>query len=79
MYLGYDKNAWLQCAAKKHGEWEYMCPKERPSGGYVLLVEVEGQVLPVGSRTRRTAMGVEDAVKIRAWSSEHISWDFIEV
>ncbi|PVH93665.1 hypothetical protein DM02DRAFT_541080 [Periconia macrospinosa] len=87
MYLGYDSHAWLQCQAKSHGEREYLAPRERPSGGFVLLVLVEGHVLPVGVRTRRKsgkwdASGsevMEEGVKIREWRAEAISWDFVEV
>ncbi|CAI6244746.1 unnamed protein product [Periconia digitata] len=76
MYLGYDDHAWLQCTARKHGEREWVCPRERPSGGWVLLVVLEGGcALPIGVRRREGDVGV----KIRRWNSGGITWDFMQV
>lgn len=66
-------------------ERETFWVKERPSGGFALLVYVRGFVLPIGVRRKRImggdGMGEDEVVgvKIREWSSEGISWDFVEV
>ncbi|USP74128.1 hypothetical protein yc1106_01402 [Curvularia clavata] len=78
-YLGYDKEGWLRCAVKWHQDWEYICARKRPDGGYIPLVLVEMQLLPLGVRIEETKDGAEDKVKIRNWDSEGIVWDFIEV
>lgn len=75
MYLGYDEAGWLCCASYKHSEQEYVCPRKRPEGGYVLLVLVEKEPSPIGVRSTDTV----DQIKIRDWKSESIMWDFIEI
>lgn len=78
-YLGYDNRGWLRCAVDKHNDWEYICPRKRPEGGYVLLVLVKEELLPLGVHTEETENGVGQRVKIAKWNSEGIVWDFTEV
>jgi hypothetical protein len=51
----------------------------RPDGGFVLLVLVEQELLPLGSCTEESENGVEQKVKIMDWLSDGIVWDFVEV
>ncbi|XP_014557167.1 hypothetical protein COCVIDRAFT_97711 [Bipolaris victoriae FI3] len=78
-YMGYDSRGWIRCAVDKHNDWEYICVRKRPEGGYVLLVLVENKLLPMGVCSQETGGVVRQRVKIRDWNSEGIVWDFIEV
>jgi hypothetical protein len=79
MYLGYDERGWLRCSVHKHYDWEYICPRKHPEGGYVLLVLVKGELLPLGAHSKNIENVVEQKVKIGDWKSDGIAWDFIEV
>ena len=78
-FLGYDQHGYLRCLVDHHKDWEYICPRKRPEGGYVLLVLVKEELLPLGVQTQETENGAEQKVKIVKWDSEGIVWDFIEV
>jgi hypothetical protein len=79
MYLGYDGQRWLQCTARKHDAWEYMCARKRPEGGYVLLVLVRWSLIPLGVYENEKEGGMELRVKIADWKADGIAWDFVEV
>jgi hypothetical protein len=79
MYLGYDDKQWLQCTAKKHDDWEYVCARQRPDGGYVLLVLVQWSLTPLGVYENEKEGGMEFRVKIADWKADGIAWDFVEV
>jgi hypothetical protein len=69
-FLGYDQHGYLRCLVDHHKDWE---------GGYVLLVLVKEELLPLGVQTQETENGAEQKVKIVKWDSGGIVWDFIEV
>jgi hypothetical protein len=79
LHLGYDEQSWLRCAMSHHHDWEYICPRMRPDGGFVLMVLVEQELLPLGACGEESEHGVEQKVKIMDWLSDRIVWDFIEV
>ena len=37
-YLGYNEHGAVVCSAKKQGWWEDFCVRQKPEGGYVLLL-----------------------------------------
>ncbi len=78
-YLGYDSEGWIRCAADAHNDWEYICPRKRPEGGYVLMALVRKELLPLGVHQQKTEKGWEQRIKIRDWNSSAIVWDFTEV
>lgn len=78
-YLGYDDAEWLQCVADKQDKREYMCPRKRAEGGYVLLALLGDQLYPLGVRSNQTVESLELKVKVRDWDMEGIAWDFIAV
>jgi hypothetical protein len=79
LYLGFDQLSWLRCAVPHHQSWEYICPRIRPDGGYVLLIRHEEELLPLGLCTIENNNGVKQKVKITNWKAEGIAWDFIKV
>jgi hypothetical protein len=79
LHLGYDKHGWLRCVMSHHQDWEYICPRMRPDGGFVLLVLVEQKLLPLGACVEELENGGKQKVKIMDWLSDGIMWDFIEV
>jgi hypothetical protein len=79
MYLGSDDRGWLRCAANKHSDWEYVCPRKRPEGGYVLSALVEKELLPLGVHSKETNSGLECRIRVGDWKSEGIAWDFVEL
>lgn len=78
-YLGYNERGWLHCAVTWHQDCEYICPRKRPEGGYILLVLVKMQLRPLGVSTEKTKNGTKHRIKIQDWNSDGIVWDFIEV
>jgi hypothetical protein len=78
-HLGYDEESRLRCAVDHHQDWEYICPRMRPDGGFVLMVLVEQQLLPLGAIAEESKNGTKQKVKIMDWLSEGVVWDFIEV
>lgn len=78
-YLGYNCEGWLRCEVEWHQDCEYICPRKRPDGGYVLLVLRHMKLLPLGVHVEETEDGAEHKVKIGDWNSDGIVWDFIEV
>jgi hypothetical protein len=80
LYLGYDKESWLRCAMDHHQDWEYIAPRMRPDGGFVLLMLVEQALVPLGVCAKKLEHhGDEKKVKLTDWNAEGIVWDFIEV
>jgi hypothetical protein len=79
LYLGFDEEAWVRCAVPHHRSWEYICPRIRPDGGYVLLILHEDTLLPLGLRAVEAKSGTKQKVKILDWKAKGIVWDFIEV
>jgi hypothetical protein len=79
LHLGYDEGSRLRCAVNHHQDWEYICPRMRPDGGYVLMVLVEQALLPLGAFEEKSENGTKQKVKIMDWLSEGVIWDFIEV
>ncbi|KAF2684098.1 hypothetical protein K458DRAFT_266193, partial [Lentithecium fluviatile CBS 122367] len=83
MFLGYDKDGVLCCQAKKQQEWENFCVRQRPEGGYVLLVTHYDNVLviawkvlrPVGMRV------VEGRERLgKVWNEgDEVVWQFVKV
>lgn len=49
-YLGYEKNGNLVCYATRHQEWENFCARQRPDGGYVLLMTCWDRLHALGVR-----------------------------
>jgi len=47
MKLGYDNGGWLRCTVKHHKDWEYICPRKRMQGGYLLLVYRNQELIPL--------------------------------
>jgi hypothetical protein len=78
-YLGYDSEGWIRCAADAHNDWEYICPRKRPEGGYVLLVLVRKELVPLGVHRQKTEKGWEQRIKIKDRNASAIVWDFSEV
>jgi hypothetical protein len=64
-----------------HQDYEYMCPRKRPEGGYVLLMllKKKEELVPLGVQTQETENGVQQKLKTVKWDSGGIVWDFIEV
>jgi hypothetical protein len=79
LHLGYDKESRLRCAMDHHQDWEYISPRMRPDGGFVLMVLVEQQLLPLGAVVEELKNGIKQKVMIMDWLSEGVVWDFIEV
>lgn len=79
LHLGYDEQSWLRCVMGHHQDWEYICPRMCPDGGFVLLVLVEQELLPLGACAEESENGVKQKVKIMDWLSDGIVWDFVEV
>ncbi|KAG9193760.1 hypothetical protein G6011_03795 [Alternaria panax] len=78
-YLGYYQRGWIRCLVDHHQDWEYICPRKRPEGGYLLLALVKEELVPLGVQTQESENGVEQKVKVVKWDSGDIVWDFIEV
>jgi hypothetical protein len=51
----------------------------RPDGGFVLLVLVKQELLPLGACADELEDGTKQKVKVMDWLSEAIVWDFVEV
>ncbi|KAH7137910.1 hypothetical protein B0J11DRAFT_475007 [Dendryphion nanum] len=76
LYIGYDKVGLLRCRAKAHNEWERICIRQRPEGGYIMLMTFWEALRRVGVRTDsgRAHIGkVEEAHNCRT------TWIFIKV
>ncbi|CAN9180154.1 unnamed protein product [Alternaria alternata] len=80
-FLGYDEHGYLRCLMDHHQDYEYMCPRKRPEGGYVLLMllKKKEELVPLGVQTQETENGVQQKLKTVKWDSGGIVWDFIEV
>lgn len=78
-YLGYHEHAILYCKTPHHRNNEYICPRMRPEGGFVLLVRQDDHLRPLGVFVHESEKKIKLKVKIMDWSSEEIVWDFIEV
>jgi hypothetical protein len=78
-YIGYNKDESIRCTVDKHEHWEYLCPRKRPEGGYLILVFVMETLIPIGVRPISAENGVQQKVRILDWKSDGIVWDFIEV
>jgi hypothetical protein len=78
LHLGYNEQALLRCEMAHHQDWEYLCPRMRPDGGFVLLVLVEAALLPLGVSTIKSENG-KQKVRVKDWEDKGIFWDFIEV
>ena len=79
LYLGWDQYPWLRCAVPHHRKCEYMCPRVRPDGGYLLLICHRDRLKPLGVCARETDNGVTQQVRVTELDAEGIVWDFIEV
>jgi hypothetical protein len=79
LHLGYDDKSFLRCVMAHHQDWEYICPRMRPEGDFVLMVLVNGELLPLGAYTEESENGVKLKVKIMGWLSDGVFWDFVEV
>jgi hypothetical protein len=78
-YLGYHEHGLLFCRVYHHRNNEYICPRMRPEGGFVLLVRQGEQLRPLGVFANESKNGIKQKIKIMDWSSEEIVWDFVEV
>ncbi|OAK94303.1 hypothetical protein IQ06DRAFT_298369 [Phaeosphaeriaceae sp. SRC1lsM3a] len=78
-WLGYHEHGMLFCRSLHHRNNEYICPRMRPEGGWVLLVIQAHSLRPLGVFASELETGVKQKVKIMDWNSEGIVWDFIEV
>jgi hypothetical protein len=78
-YLGYHEHGLLFCRVPHHRNNEYICPRMRPEGGWVLLVRQGEHLRPLGVVANESDNGIKQKIKIMDWSSEEIVWDFIEV
>jgi hypothetical protein len=78
-YLGYNKEGWFRCEVNEHNDWEYLCPRKNPEGEYLILVLVNGRLLPLRSDPDVKEEDVKQTVRIGDWNSEGVVWDFIEV
>ena len=71
--LGHDGKGRLRCSADRHRDWEKFCVRQRPGGGYVLLMTHYDELWRVGT-------GAEGGLaKIEESSSDEIVWGFIKV
>ncbi|KAH8733068.1 hypothetical protein GQ44DRAFT_766131 [Phaeosphaeriaceae sp. PMI808] len=82
--LGYNEHGDIICSATAHNIWENMCVRQRPKGGYVLLmthyesfwVAIWKELRPLGANIKN---GSTNLRLWGDWSSEDIVWNFIEV
>ena len=78
-YLGHHEHGVLFCKTPHHRNNEYICPRMRPEGGFVLLVRQGDHLRPLSVFANESEKEIRRKVKIMDWSSEEIVWDFIEV
>jgi hypothetical protein len=79
LYLGYHEHGVLFCRSLHHQNNEYLCPRMRPEGDWVLLVRQGHALRPLGAVANGPENGAKQKIKIVDWESERIFWDFIEV
>lgn len=75
-YLGYQEHGLLFCRHPHHRNNEYICPRMRPEGDWVLLVRRGEYLLPLGIVEND---GTKPKIQISEWTAAGIFWDFIEV
>lgn len=84
MFLGYDENEELCCTVKKQSLWENFCVRQRPEGGYLLLMThypnwlmvLWQELRPIGVKVNN---GLENLRMVEDWKSDAIVWQFVEV
>jgi hypothetical protein len=84
MFLGYDKNEELCCAVSRQNLWENFCVRQRPEGGYLLLMtHYENWIMllwndlrPVGIKVEN---GSEKLAMVEDWQSDAIAWQFVRL
>lgn len=76
MFLGYDKNWKICCAADRQREWENFCVRMTPEGGYVLLMTHWERLWHIGVKEEQ---GVQRLAKIGDGGKNGFVWEFIMV
>jgi hypothetical protein len=79
LQLGYHEHGFLFCRSLHHRNNEYICPRIRPEGGWMLLVQKDHHLQPLGAVADGSEDNAKQKVKIMDWLSEGVIWDFIEV
>ena len=75
-FLGHNRSGGLCCSADQHQEWEKLCVRARPDGGYVLLMTHRERLQHVGIKLEQ---GVEKLVKVEDGRSDGVVWEFAKV
>lgn len=82
-YLGYTDRGDLCCAAPQHNNWENFCVRQRPEGGYIMLMTHYENVFTMGWKALQPVGikgdGSGKLAKTTHWQSETIAWEFIKV
>lgn len=79
-FLGYDSRGGIIAERKHHRDWEYLCFRRHPSGGYTILVKHRDSYWK-GSVLGKAALGREDGRSLVETEEEGggAQWEFEEV
>ncbi|KAF2497578.1 hypothetical protein BU16DRAFT_318274 [Lophium mytilinum] len=84
MFLGYDKNEELCCTASGQNIWENFSVRQKPEGGYLLLMThydnwimlLWNDLRPVGIKVEN---GSEKLAVVEDWESDSTAWQFVRL
>ncbi|KAF2127574.1 hypothetical protein P153DRAFT_387316 [Dothidotthia symphoricarpi CBS 119687] len=82
--LGYGENHEIRCEATEHKIWEHFCVRQKPGGGYLLMMTEYDDwknaawqgLRPLGIKIDD---GLEKLVKVTGWEDKSAVWEFIKV